>query len=892
MAQQNGVLTPDPPQQAPKSPDTVASPKRKRSGDESAEVPALNSAARPLQTVLEEIVAVLENHDTQPSILKLPITSATTRSDSGESEPKRAKLTSSSSSASIADLVRQHSYSSLQTFLEDVETATDSVLESLEETQSDHVTKSTAPTKPLQIAYAFKKMATTLVLREGVRSTHKPPKTLPAQDADTNGVSTPAVVTEDPILESRTVLTLYGTAQGPKQLFSSLQQPVSVPPNGTRATSGLDTSVKVILPLREAGLPNFLSTTDVYPLPEDEDTKPKTFGDLFPAPSHIPQLSPPKPAKPQTAKGNTVTFVPQDPLAELPNKSSRHYSNQRLRTGHWLGYGGVNLPKDPTSPTAKQKSRQRALSTGEVQPAPSGAALEAVRQAKEDALFRSVFSSFAPSRDDSMAIVPAELKKSIWWEKTGEKRFQETFPIDPALLGLDESSTTQAQSAEDEVESFKEVVEHFEPIENDPFKSFRKSEDEKTTDDLLQEISEMIETLASYQRIRNSSLATNPRTPVLQNSALASLAGSPSSPSTEEVDLYQMLKAQLALIIAQLPPYAVAKLNGDQLDELNISRTLIIEAEDHKGVLEEDQLSRRPAMPLPAAPPPMPRMSSSGTPAHVGYASSGAHYPRTTPAHTGSARPVQTPQTYFPQQQSAHRPSMQYQRSSSGHAQSYPTPAPSYNGTTARPSYGSTQYAQQPPRANSFAQPTGGQFSSQRPPAPTGNYNNAATAQFYQSSPQPQPHRYGPQTASNGYVQRNQAPTTYNYNAGTTARTASPLKSMPAVGANPPHSSRASYGASMSSGAMRSTYYPQGAANPVTYATPSTPSPSNVGSYNALAPNHQQMVNDRQQAQAVAQSQARLAAQNNIHRNGSGTPQPPASQYGGQPPSAGAPMPT
>jgi hypothetical protein len=44
------------------------------------------------------------------------------------------------------------------------------------------------------------------------------------------------------------------------------------------------------------------------------------------------------------------------------------------------------------------------------------------------------------------------------------------------------------------------------------------------------------------------------------------------------------------------------------------------------------------------------------------------------------------------------------------------------------------------------------------------------------------------------------------------------------------------------------------------------------------------MMIDRQQAQVVAQSQARLAAQNSFSsRQGSGTPQPPNGTYGGAP---------
>jgi hypothetical protein len=74
------------------------------------------------------------------------------------------------------------------------------------------------------------------------------------------------------------------------------------------------------------------------------------------------------------------------------------------------------MPKDQASPTAKQESRQRALSMGEAQQPPSEAIFVAVQQAKEDALFRSAYSSFAPSRDDASAIILEETKNMVWWQ--------------------------------------------------------------------------------------------------------------------------------------------------------------------------------------------------------------------------------------------------------------------------------------------------------------------------------------------------------------------------------------------------------------------------------------------------------------------------------------------
>jgi hypothetical protein len=779
----------------------------------------------------------------------------------------------------------------LEALERDIEDATTDALDSLEIDELSAKPLSLEQSRVQTKILAFQKMAKTLISREGARRAHSIKKEDSADgtpDKDATNGDTPVVQIKEEeqenIPESRTVLTLFGSAQGPKQLFSSLQKPIRVRP---AHSSGIDTSVNVTLPLRESTLPNIITTTEVYPLPDTQDEnkkrKPKTFGELYGAPSHVPQLSPPKPARPQTAKGNTVTFAQPEPAPKSSRKGTQVYANQNLATGHWLGYGGVDVPKDPTSPTAKQKSRQRALSTGEAQQPRSEEILAKVQQAKEDALFRSAYSSFAPSRDDATAIVPEETKNKVWWQKYGEKRFKDQFPapddaIDPVLLALEDSTEPEVNGEAEEADIFKEAVETFEPVGEEPFETTEKSDLEKNTDEVLQEISELLATLASHQRIRNLSLATNPRTPVIQNSSLASLAGSPSTPSSEEIDVYQMLKSQLTLMISQLPPYAVAKLNGDQLDDLNISRTIIIETEDHKGVLEEDQLARRAAMPA-AAPPSLTRMASSSSTTH--YPGS-TQYARTPSVHT-STRPAQPTPGYYQQPAVQRSPSMHYHRSSSGPTQSYQTPAPAYGNNAPRPGYGPSQYGQQTP-SRSFNQATPGTYYSQRPAATPSNYGGVPNSQFYQSTPQTQPHRYQQQTAQNGYYQRPQNPTGYSYNAAPSpqVRTGSPLKAGPVP--QPSFPSRPGYGTPVSGGQIRSTYYPPGGSQ---FGTPQAPAPQAPMAHNTMG-SSQQMMLDRQQQQ---QSQARMAAQNSFHRNSSGTPQPPNPQYNGQQPN-GTPMAT
>lgn len=822
---------------------------------------------------------MLKSYDTQPSILAHLVTASAVRATSGEAGAKRAKLSSSPTDAStIASLVQSGAYRSFKEFEKDVEDATADILASAGVGELATAPSTLEETRLQSKVLAFRKLCKSLVTREEIRRAHVETKT-ELSNGNSEEIQSPSKVPASrvPEPESRTVLTLFGSAQGPKQLFSSLQQPHSVAPS--KGSSTVDMSVKVTLPLRESTLPNIISTTEVFPLSDEVDEKRKataTIGKVFRAPAHLPQLNPPKLAKPLTTKGNIVTFAP--PEVPKPNrKGSQSYATQNLATSGWLGYGGADIPKDPTSPNEKKKSRQRALSMGEAQQPPSESTLVAVKQAKEDALFRSAYSSFAPCRDDAMAVVPEETKNMVWWHKVGEKRFNEVFPIDPELLGLGSSDTlTEAVDADEEEEGFKKAVEDFEPIEANPFPNAEaRNELDKDTQEVLQEISGLLETLASHQRIRNSSLATNPRTPVIQNSSLASLAGSPSTPSSDEIDVYQMLKSQLTLMISQLPPFAVAKLNGDQLEELNISRTLVVENRPTRGVLEDDQSSRhaKVSVPAPATTPNLSRMVSNGSGTHSHYPQT-AQYGRSTPSMHSGARPVQTVPNYYPQQQSLHRsPSIQYQRSAPG-SQTYQGPGSSY--ATPRPGYGGTQaYGGQQAHRTSYAQPAG-QFYSQRPTQ--ANNNGSAQPHYYGSTPQAQSQNRYSQPTPNGYYQRSQnvAPM-YGTTPSNQARTASPLKA--ASSAVPQsYGGRPGYA---SGGQMRSTYYPPaqyGNAQPHTPVAPSTP---------GYAPNAQQLL-ERQQA---SQTQARLAAQNSFNRQGSGTPQPPPNgQYGGQ--ANGTPMAT
>ncbi|KAF2630020.1 hypothetical protein BU25DRAFT_408617 [Macroventuria anomochaeta] len=866
MAAANGTLTPPSLPTAPESPSFA---KRKHAdtavvlsngASTAAQKEAPNGTTRTLQAVLQDVLSILKSYDAQPSILTHSITASPTRSSSGEADSKRAKLAQSIDPATITDRVHNGSYDSLQALEKDVESATTEILASIGGSDAPATVEET---KLQAKVLAFQKILKSLVEREDARrvqAQQEKADIAATAEAVTHEIASVQVKEEEEEDEkeptSRTVLTLFGSAQGPKQLFSSLQQPHKIAP--ADGIPSFDTSVKVTLPLREATLPQNIQTTEVFPLLDQTDEKKKkitTIGEVFRAPAHLPQISPPKIARPTTSKGNTITFTHPEPT-KPKRKGSQSYAHQSLSAGFWLGYGGVDAPKDQTSPTARQKSRQRALSTGEAQQPPSEAILVAVQQAKEDALFRSAYSSFAPTHDDATAIIPEETKNRVWWQKVGEKRFNEVFPIDPQLLDAEELAETKANGTVGEEDDFKDAVENYVPIENNIFLDpEEKSEHDKDTDEILREVSELIETLASHQRIRNSSLTTNPRTPVVQNSSLAQLVGSPSTPSSDEIDVYQILKSQLTLMISQLPPYVVAKLNGDQLEELNISRTILFDTKEYKGVMEEDQLSRLAKAPAVAAVPPPPPLTRAGSSSQSLYPASSTQYGRPP----SSARPVQAAPAYHSQRSS----SIQYQRSPSGPTQSYQAGAGSY-APSSRPGYAAT------PSHNLQTPRPGGQYYQQRP-SQSSSYGGAASSQFYQGTPQTQgQNRYAPQQTQNGYYQRsaNVAPM-----YGTPqARTGSPMKPG-AVPTPSGYGTRPGYAAS--GGQMASTYY-----GPSQYGTPQAPV-TRTGYTGLPSSNPQQMMVDRQQAQVAAQSQARLAAQNSFSsRQGSGTPQPPNGSYG------------
>ena len=146
-------------------------------------------------------------------------------------------------------------------------------------------------------------------------------------------------------------------------------------------------------------------------------------------------------------------------------------------------------------------------------------------------------------------------------------------------------------------DAVKEAIEQWDDLAIDPSLDEilgTRSSQEKETEDLLEEVSDLIETLASYQRNRHLSLPTSQdrysADPI--NGDMLRNGAQSQQLSDEEMTTYQVLKMQLAQIIQTLPPYVVARLNSERLAELSVSTRMEVRTEECRGVMEEDEPSR------------------------------------------------------------------------------------------------------------------------------------------------------------------------------------------------------------------------------------------------------------------------------------------------------------
>lgn len=505
----------------------------------------------------------LHRYDTTPSILKRPLPDPS----ADEPQPKRQKSDDDGPKPRcIEDKVNQHAYKLLDQLVLDLKKAID-----------DHALELRSAESADGPRFDEQRLVQLNRLKEKALEMHRREMAYPANAPSTavNGAANLDDLVQKPAADN-TVLTIFGQAPQGRYLFSSLPK--------RKATEDADGAVK---PLPDAQLPWGMSITTVLPsaLPSKPARTPN-LGELFPTPAGLAPPEAPKASKAQT-KGKVLGFHHPELAEQATNRHNKDsYFVKELTTGVWLDYSNATPPNKN-----KDRKRERALSLAGQNPSPTD-----LEMSEMEALFRGAFSSFAPEKDDSGAVISSGEVGRIWYQRQGYRYMQQI--IEAELSDDDDEENRVVTITEAEEEEIAKAVDNWDDSLIDPSLAgeapSNKTEQEKEVDDTLQEISDLIETLSSYQRNRNLTLPTsqsrNAADPAKADMLNGSLA---QEPSDEEMDTYQMLKDQLALIISGLPPYAVARLNSDRLEELNVSTKIEVKSEVYKGVMEEDETSAR-----------------------------------------------------------------------------------------------------------------------------------------------------------------------------------------------------------------------------------------------------------------------------------------------------------
>lgn len=596
-------------------------------------------------------------HDTTPSILKRPLPEPSTTE---EPQAKRQKSDDDSKALCIEEKVSQHSYKLLDQLVLDLKQVIQDRISEMRAAQSADAAN--FDEDALTQLNNFRDTALALHSREMSYPEAAPP-------AAKDGSSALDDVAQG-LSNGSSVLTVFGSAQQPRTLFSSLP----------KRTSDPDHPEGIVKPLPDVRLPNGVSLTTVLPsAPTEKPTRVSTLGELFPSPANLPPLQPPKAPK-TTTKSKILGFYHPE-LAERSRYRQGSYFSADLTTGVWLDYSNA-------TPPSKNKSRQRERTLSLAGQKPSTADVEMTEM---EALFRGAFSSFAPEKDDSGAIVSSGEVARIWYQRHGHRYMEQMIESELAGEEVDDANDGLAPLPIDEDE-IAEIMEKWDDSLVDPALTIddvlgKKSDEEKEVDDTLQEISDLIETLSSYQRNRNMTLPTS-QNRSSADPAKADMLNGPlaQEPTDEERDTYQMLKDQLAVIIQALPPYAVARLNSDKLEELNVSTKLEVRSDVFRGILEEDTSARHRHHSQAAQAAQTPRQPQRTPSFHSTTAYQGQPYNR--PYQPQNQTPVPIPNHY---QQSPARP---------------PIP-PNFSRQVSAPMQGMTPQQHRPVAGQPFARPNG-----------------------------------------------------------------------------------------------------------------------------------------------------------------------------------------
>ncbi|KAK7419552.1 hypothetical protein QQZ08_010802 [Neonectria magnoliae] len=664
----NGILE-------PASADTVqpvVPGKRKReNGDDGDELDGFENE-KPVVTnggskgdqkeLIKSYLEVLTSFDINPSIFKRPVPEF---SSSDEPEAKRQKSTEPDAPSTISDKVAADAYDRLEDVAVDIVSVIKASIKDLKPQSS--APGKTAPTdQALAQISEFKQKALQLLRQEKAY-----PKT------STEPLAVEADLPPSP-QKGELVLSLIGYAPQERRLFSSLP---------------LSHNDK----LAQTPLPQGMTLTHIMPTVTHERTQ--TLGELFSSPRALPPLQPPKQPKTQ-AKGNTLDFYHPE-LTDTSKFQSASYSMTDLSAGYYLDYSNA-------APSSQMKTKQRERAQSLAGKKPSTTELEMYEM---EALFRGAFSSFAPCKDDTAAVVPSSVASRVWWQRAGQRHFQNMIEVE-YYEDPNEANDSQLQVVEIDEDAVEEAISGWDDSVVDPslddIMGTKRDEQDKEVDEILEEVSDMIETLSSYQRIRNLTLPNSQNRQSSDPVTGDMLATAGPQPSEEEQATYHVLKAQLALIIKTLPPYAVAKLNGDQLEDLLISTKVQVQSDQYKGVMEEDEAAMQARLRAQQAAQATARPTPQRTPSisSVPYAN---HFQAGNQYGTPNRTPAMQQQYYRP----GATPSFQTQQRPMPPAQ----PRPSQPNQYTRPNGFPNQYATQLAKAQTpYGHQNMPQYASQQRP--------------------------------------------------------------------------------------------------------------------------------------------------------------------------------
>lgn len=657
-------------------------------------------------------------HDTELQLLSCPFPNSTAKP-----RTKRAKVSGDPETSNIQTRVNLGRYNTLQEFLSDIERASAAVIER-NQARSNGAKDDGAPlTEVVNRIAAFKKHMNSLIGQSFINQPEVKTETVEDDTDESSELHTINICAR----EDKPALTLFGNPANPRQLFSSLQKSVKVP---LQSESGPEKFVEVQEELRETALPNGITATKVVPYSLDASQPAKrTFGEVFAPRETLAKLEPPSKRPHQTSSATWLdrfdaVFDPRTFLGDRIN-----YCLAPLPSTDWVQYGLATSSPSFWDRVEKQHAESDIVHRhGD----------PALWTGPDSSAFQGAFSSFAPSYDSSGAIVQLDSKNMVWWGKRGANRVNtllsvpwegdvtqnEMHTAQPGNIGeLDESILDEM------VSSFNE--EDFAANITDSNANEEIDLESKDVQETLDEVSDLLDTLSSYQRLRSLKLPSDLNPPGQQisepNETVGLDLGDVNTPSDAEALVYDTLKSSLAVIINNLPPYAVSKLDGDQLAELNISQKVLIDTPDYNGTMEKDDftLSQERAAALVAAANAANRNSTPSTSRPSSYQASHTAFNQRAFASNTRATPQPGFQVTPQHARQPSAPTTYTHAYSAGRPPSTPSQRPGTN----------PQYAQMNPQ---YSQ------SSQAP-----QYQRATSNGYAQASPQPYTPRPGQPGAFN-----------------------------------------------------------------------------------------------------------------------------------------------